>query len=190
MKLSRLERRGLFGAVAVLLASCVSPELPTTSTPVSVTAGEEFRPLITRLDRSITSWRSSHGQARIPRDTGLDRLAQAHCEFLAENRGKFSVSSDHLSHYGFESRSLFAQRQLGMASVAENVAGGVLRDDIPRQLVEAWAKSRGHRHNLQQDWDATGLGIHVADDGMVYATQLFATRNHSLVANGDRFRPW
>ncbi|MEM9236673.1 MAG: hypothetical protein AAGB14_07830, partial [Verrucomicrobiota bacterium] len=101
---------------------------------------------------------------------------------------KFELGSANISHYGFEERTLHAQRRLGMSSVAENVAGGVIRGDIASQLTGAWTGSKKHLYNLKQDWDATGIGVYVADDGMVYATQIFATKSNSQMQMVDRFR--
>ncbi|BCX49994.1 hypothetical protein HAHE_39020 [Haloferula helveola] len=169
----------------LLLASC-SSSLDTTRVPMSATASHSTpsksisqSAVVRKLDASINAYRRSIGREPLQRHSGLDRMAQEHCEFMARNRGKFSVGSQNISHYGFEQRTMVAQRTYGMGSVAENVAGGVIQGDIASQLTSAWTGSKGHRFNLKQKWHTSGLGVYVAADGMVYATQIFATKGLS-----------
>lgn len=45
----------------------------------------------------------------------------------------------------------------------------------PQQLVDQWMASPGHRTNLlRTDHTDMGMGVAVADDGKLYATQVFA----------------
>lgn len=186
MKLTSL-LHGFTAGVALLLASCAS-NLDTTRVPMSAAVAADQSSVVGKLDHSLNKYRRSIGMAPIQRNAALDRLAADHCRFMAKNRGKFTLGSENISHYGFEERSMIAQRRFGMASVAENVAGGVIKGDIASQLTGAWTGSKKHLYNLKQDWDATGIGVYVADDGMVYATQIFATKSNSQMQMVDRFR--
>lgn len=172
---------------AMLLASC-APSLDTTRVPMSSSVSSNHSSMVDKLERSITRYRRSLGKPAIPRNPGLDHLAQQHCLFMAKNRGKFTLGSENISHYGFEGRVLAAKRLYGMENIAENLAGGIIRGDIPEQLVSAWVDSKEHHYNLKQDWSATGIGVHVADDGMVYATQIFATQRNSQMEMRELFR--
>lgn len=178
---------GFVAGLVVLLASCAS-DLDTARVPMSAAVPSNSTSVVGKLERSINRYRQSIGKSAIPRNATLDRLAQQHCAFMAKNRGKFSLGSANISHYGFEERSLYAQRRLGMSGVAENVAGGVIKGDIASQLTGAWTSSKEHHYNLKQNWDATGIGVYVADDGMVYATQIFAIKSNSHMQMVDQFR--
>lgn len=178
---------GFVAGVTVLLASCAT-DLDTTRVPMSAVAPSNQSSVVGRLDHSLNQYRQSIGKAPIQRNAALDRLAMEHCMFMSKNRGKFTLGSSNISHYGFEERSLIAQRRYGMSSVAENVAGGVIKGDVASQLTAAWTGSKKHLYNLKQNWDATGIGVYVADDGMVYATQIFATKANSQMQMVDRFR--
>ena len=47
-------------------------------------------------------------------------------------------------------------------------------EDVARYLVNQWMRSEGHRENiLNPSWEEMVAGIHVADNGKVYATQSF-----------------
>lgn len=181
------------GAIA-LLASC-SSNLDTTRVPVSASSSMpgvssgSAKNLTDRLERSLNRYRASIGREAIPRHPGLDALAREHCAFMARNRGKFTLGSANISHYGFEERALIAQRRYHMGNCAENVAGGVIQGgDIAAELTKAWTSSSGHRQNLKGKWHATGIGVYVASDGFVYATQIFAAKGQSRVAFYDHLR--
>jgi uncharacterized protein YkwD len=168
---------------ALLFSSCASD---LTVERVSMRQSGATSDTADRLHQSINAHRRTIGKPALRRHSGLDRLAYQHSRFMAANRGKFTLGSENISHYGFEDRALMAKRAYRMQSVAENVAGGKIEGDIPAALLSSWTTSTKHNYNLSQDWDATGLGVHVADDGMVYATQLFAMENRSHSALTDR----
>lgn len=170
-------------AAGLLFSSCAS-DLAVERVPMRQSDAASDN--ADRLHQSVNAHRRSLGKPPLRRHSGLDRLAYRHSRFMAANRGKFTLGSENISHHGFEDRALMAKRAYRMQAVAENVAGGKIEGDIPAALTRSWTKSSKHHDNLSQDWDATGLGVHVADDGMVYATQLFATENRSHSALTDR----
>jgi len=142
-----------------------------------------------KIHANVNHYRGSIGRKPLTRHSGLDRIAQAHSEFMMKNRGKFTVGGKNVSHYGFEERALTAQRLMSMQNLAENVAAGErMSGDAAGQLVNAWKSSSKHAYNMKQDWNATGIGVAVAADGSVFATQIFATKNDSHMALTDRFR--
>jgi uncharacterized protein YkwD len=175
-----------------LLVHC-GPLTETTRIPVSSSAPAPGRSLAqtqdvtSRLERAINDYRASIGRKPIPRVRGLDDLARQHCEFMARNRGRFTLGAKNVSHYGFEERALVARRRFGMEHCAENVIGGFVGGDIASELVKVWSESEKHQFNLRQSWDATGVGIYVAEDGFVYATQFFGNRGMSGLGFTDRF---
>ena len=108
---------------------------------------------------------------------------------MRRNRGKFGKGSKgNLTHFGFEERSLMAQRGMGMSNVGENV-GTCSRTGRPADvLVDAWKKSKGHQMNLKGGWSQTGIGVVVDADGTVFATQLFGNVDHSHMTLTNRMR--
>jgi uncharacterized protein YkwD len=174
----------------LLLASC-GPQLDMTTVPMSAAPPSRVdRSLAGTLHGQVNAHRGALGQSALPRHAGLDRLARDHSEFMLRNRGKFTLGgSSSLTHYGFEERALAAQRLMGMGSVAENIAtcsGGF--SSPATTLVNAWKNSSGHARNMKGRWDVTGVGVAVAADGTVFATQIFASENHSQMAMPDRMR--
>jgi len=186
----------LFGLLAAAaLSSCASsPESTrmavsatirpeTASTPAS--SGD--RSTASRLFDAVNDYRLSQGEQAVERHAGLDRLARQHCEYLRSNRGTFSLYGKNVSHFGFEGRAIAAREVLQMSSVSENVAAanhpGSQASGV---IVELWKQSNDHHKNMTDDWTHSGIGVVVDSDGMVFATQLFATKNHSQMTMRDR----
>ncbi|MEK7949481.1 CAP domain-containing protein [Luteolibacter soli] len=176
-------------AGAVLLASC-GPQLESTTVlmstgPVSKTDGS----IAGSIQSEVNAYRATKGKPALERHAGLDRMAQQHSEFMRRNRGKFGGASGNLTHYGFEERALNAQRTMNMSNVAENVAScsghyGSAADT----LFNAWKGSSSHEQNIRGQFNATGIGVVVDEDGTVFATQLFGSVSHSQMAMTDRMR--
>jgi uncharacterized protein YkwD len=178
---------------AAALSSCAN-QSDSARIPVSATLNAEIIPvsrsghtLTDRIFDEVNSYRRSQGLKEVQRHAGLDRLAQSHSEYLRQNRGKFSLHGKNVSHYGFEGRAMDARQNLGMLSVSENVAAANYPgQSAPGVLLELWRNSRDHHHNMTEKWTHSGIGVVVDSDGMVFATQLFATRNHSQLAMRER----
>lgn len=183
--------RTCFPAVAVLclgaLASCTSS--PSTQKVPMSAALKPDASLQGRLLAEVNSYRQSKGSTSLKRNSGLDRMAQEHAEFLRRNRGKFGLYGKNVSHQGFDGRALRAREQLKMSTIGENVAAAKLSHDAaPSTLVKLWANSKGHDFNLRGGWTDTGIGVVVDGDGTVFAAQLFGTPSLSQMTTVDRFR--
>lgn len=177
----------LFGVFcAAALASCANPP---ESTRIQVSAS--LRPdtsVSGRLFDEVNSYRRSQGAKDVQRHSGLDRLAQEHCEYLRRNRGSFSIYGRNVSHFGFEGRALAARERYNMASVSENVAAANYPGkNSPSLIVELWKESKDHHKNMVDSWTHSGIGVVVDSDGMVFATQLFSTVNNSQLVMRERF---
>lgn len=175
-------------AIPLILAACQDSAGIPPREPLFVRDDPRNLQELARLEGEVNRYRRSLGKNPIQRHPGLDRLAQLHCEFMAMNPGKFELGSDIITHYGFEERSLRAQRQYGLLSLAENVAGGPYSSSMASRFARAWIASPGHDFNLRHDWDATGFGVHITPSGTAYATQLFGTRSGSHFQMTDRMR--
>lgn len=74
-------------------------------------------------------------------------------------------------HQGFSGRIKRLYQQIKPCrGGAENVAYYRLS---PKQLVDAWMKSAGHRRNILGPYNLTGIGIAHAKTGWAYFTQIF-----------------
>ena len=181
-----LRTRALVVACAGALASCASPPQPT-KLPVS----SSFRPgnsVSERLFQEVNSYRRSQGEQEVQRHPGLDRLAQEHCEYLRHKRGSFDLNGRNVSHIGFDGRALVARERYQMDSISENVAAANHPgSQMTTVLLDLWKGSKNHHKNMLDDWTYSGMGVVVDADGMVFATQLFATASMSQMSTRERF---
>ena len=173
-----------------VLASCAPQQtIAPTKIPVSTTARPASGSLSNRILQEVNSYRASIGARPLTRNSGLDRLAQEHCEFLRRNRGTFKVHGSNVSHQGFENRTLMARRYYNIGQLGENVAaasGGA--SNAPSKLVQMWKSSPAHHFAMKGNWQETGIGVVVDSDGMVFATQLFGTASMPQMAYRDAFQ--
>lgn len=178
-------------ALAAALASCAQNQQPTKM-PVSASLREASparaaKPDAAKLFREVNSYRSSIGASQLQRHAGLDNLAQAHCEYLAKRSGQFSIYGSYVSHMGFDGRTVLAREKYQMENLSENVAASNRTGDKAQNILTLWQKSKEHHKNMSDKWTHTGVGMVVGPDGMVYATQLFATVTMSQMARRERF---
>lgn len=174
-------------ACAGALASCAAPSPKTTRITVS-TSSKPDSSLTGQVLQEVNAYRRNHGARELLRHAGLDRLAQQHCEFLRQNRGKFDLYGKNVSHMGFEGRALLLRQRYNMPSCAENVAStNNIRDRVAPTLVGLWAKSKGHEKNMRSPWTHTGIGVVKDTDGTVFSTELFATVSDSQMTARNRF---
>jgi uncharacterized protein YkwD len=173
----------VFGAA---LSSC-APQPQPTKIKVSASARPESS-LSGQVFQEVNSYRGQRGAAALQRHAGLDRLAQAHCEYLRQHRGSFKLYGKNVSHFGFDGRTLAARERYQMQNISENVVAANHPGKNPAPvIVNLWAGSKNHEFNMRQSWTHTGVGVVTDSDGMVFATQLFATVSNSQLATRERF---
>lgn len=169
------------------LISCANPHANSTSMPVSASSHASSS-LADRLFDDVNAYRRSKGASNLVRHAGLDKLAQEHCQYLMQHRGSFSLKGKNVSHIGAQDRFIVAQHVYQMANVSENVASCSKSSGSTTQaLITLWKNSDDHHRNMIDVWTHSGIGVAVDADGMVFATQIFATKNNSLMQTRDRF---
>lgn len=169
------------------LASCASQ--PTArKVPVSASV-QPKNPISDRIYQDVNGYRASRGASQLRRHAGLDRLAQAHSQYLLEKRGTFGLHGSNVSHMGFEGRALVAREHYQMSAVSENVAAvnGRSENEASQALLKLWKGSPEHHENMVDDWQFTGIGTAVAEDGTVFSTQLFANEGVGRMLTRTRF---
>lgn len=174
-------------ACIAALTSCATTETPA---PTRMQVSASIRPdapVNTRLYHEVNAYRRSHGKRELQRHAGLDRLARQHSEYLRKHRGSFSLQGKNVSHFGFDGRALYAREAYQMANISENVAASSkTAGSTTQRLIQLWENSRDHRKNMLDDWTVTGVGVAVDSDGMVFATQLFATVSMTQMSMRER----
>lgn len=173
-------------ASAIALASCANKP-QSTRLPVSASISPQQSPSGS-LFNEVNAYRRSQGKGELQRHSGLDRLAQDHCEYLRKHRGTFKLNGENVSHFGFEGRALVARERYQMENVSENVAAANCpRTHTSSTLVGLWKGSKSHHKNMLDSWTHSGMGVVVDSDGMVFATQIFSTVSMSQMSARERF---
>lgn len=118
------------------------------------------------LARMVTALRASEGLAPLARDTRLEAIARAHAEHMARDG---QVAHD-LGDGDLRSRAFAAGIQA--RRVGENVARAATLARAHRTLHA----SPSHRLNLlDAGYTRLGIGLHRAEDGLVYVCEVFGS---------------
>jgi uncharacterized protein YkwD len=101
----------------------------------------------------------------------LHKVRRGACvQRFAERQARRMAHQETLSHQDL-GRVL---RRCNLSTVGENVAGGYATG---QDAVEGWMDSLGHRYNiLNPPYRLLGLAVRRADDGTMYAVQVFGAR--------------
>lgn len=125
-----------------------------------------------RCIAEINNVRQQHGLQPLKAWTQLSDCARGHSHNMANGKCPFG-------HDGFDQRANHMWGLASLSSFAENVAYNYNYDDPMAVAVDGWMKSQGHKKNILGDFDETGMGVVISNEGKVYFTQLFAKRQKS-----------
>jgi len=115
----------------------------------------------------INEYRVSKGLSALVMNDVISAEAEKHSMNMAENKVAFS-------HDGFEDRVKRIVEKSGFVHAsAENVAYGKLS---PKEVVNVWLKSPGHKKNIEGNYTYTGIGVAKNADGIIYFTQIFTRK--------------
>lgn len=145
----------LLPGLTIGLAPAPAPGAAPSMNP----AGVEYR---AQLERATNAKRAAHGLAPLRINGGLTGVASGWSGVqAAQNRM-------------YHNPAVGAQIPGGWRHWSENVLQNYAHA-TPQQLVDQWMASPGHAANLlRPDHTDLGVGVAVAGDGKVYATQVFA----------------
>ena len=122
-------------------------------------ASDEYRE---QLINATNAARAQHGRTPLQADPALNQIATSWSQTQArENRM-------------YHNSALRDQIPAGASRWSENVLQN-WHNATPQDLVDQWMASPGHRINLlRADHTSMGIGVAVAADNRLYATQVFA----------------
>ncbi len=157
------------GGLGAPAASAQQIHLPGSSGGIVIGAGDaapaldpasdEYRQ---QLVEATNAARTAHGAAPLEADPALNQVASEWSRTQAEV-GRM-----------FHNPGLSGQIPAGASHWSENVLQN-WRSASPQELVDQWMASPSHRVNLlRADHTTMGMGVAVAADNKLYATQVFA----------------
>jgi uncharacterized protein YkwD len=114
----------------------------------------------------VNQYRASRGIPPLSLDSRISEQARNHSQSMASGAVPFS-------HDGFLVRVQMIARVMPYNKAAENVAYNQGYGDPVTQAVQGWLNSSGHRTNIQDQYNLTGIGIAKNSQGAYYFTQIF-----------------
>ncbi|BAU63770.1 SCP-like extracellular [Stanieria sp. NIES-3757] len=118
------------------------------------------------VHQQINQYRQSLNLSPLQLNPLISKQARIHSENMAQGIVPFG-------HNGFEERVKALEESIQYRRAAENVAYNQGYSDPVGQAVQGWINSFDHRHNIEGNYDLTGIGVAKNDRGEYYFTQLF-----------------
>ena len=148
--------------------------LSLAPSPGGVGPAPPSAPLASTLERQtharVNKYRASEGLTALAWNDLIADLARQHSQDMA--RG-----ATDLGHDGFEDRVAAIGQTLPWSDAAENVSQATGAD----AALKDWLNSRGHRSNIEGDFDLTGVGA-ATRKGAPYVTQIFIKCKYGICA--------
>lgn len=172
-----METKSFLSIVGIALGGLASCQILTTgearvnfspqiSSAISQNQDNDVALWENSVHQKINQYRQSLNLSPLKLDSNISQQARIHSENMARGRVPFS-------HKGFETRAERLKSALSYSRVAENVAYNQGFANPATEAVEGWIDSSGHRHNIEGDFDRTGIGVAINDKGEYYFTQIF-----------------
>ncbi len=155
------------GSLPVLSDKSSDKSAPTT--PAQKANSSQFAAMEQSVHQQVNQYRKSHNLPPLQWDARIAQQARLHSQAMASGKVPFS-------HNGFEGRVKAIAKSIRYRSAGENVAYNMGYADPGKQAVQGWIKSPGHRHNMEGNFDLTGIGIAKNAKGEYYLTQEFIKR--------------
>jgi uncharacterized protein YkwD len=170
---------------------------PPAPPPNSVLPAPSTGSIEQTVFQQINEYRLRKGLSALRWDAQLAERARVHSKEMAdklipmghqgfEDRVKSTVkiAVKKLSYVGyqsiensdFEERIKSAAKTFSFKAAAENVAYNMGYDDPAAKALQGWLASSGHRHNIEGQYSATGVGVSENNRGEYYFTQIFIRR--------------
>ncbi len=144
---------------------------PKTYKPAPKTAAANRYISIANMDREIIGYVNAYRKQK-----GLSPLILLPTAAIEAKRHSVEMASKKLAfgHAGFDHRAAVIDKALkGTSSTGENVAYGRM---TAFEVLTTWLKSKGHRENIEGNFNYTGVGVAKDSQGVIYYTQIFAKK--------------
>lgn len=144
-------------------------ETPDAETALKAAKSSPFSTMEQTVHQQVNQYRQAHNLPPLTLDARISEQARLHSQAMGKGQVPFG-------HAGVEQRVKAIGKSILYRAAAENVAFNQGYSDPVTQAVQGWIKSPGHRHNMEGQYDLTGIGIAKNAQGEYYFTQLFIKR--------------
>ena len=113
--------------------------------------------------RLVNEHRSGLGLSTLSSNQVIVNEARKHSQAMSSGVIPFG-------HDGFDNRISVIKSAITGNSFAENVATGYTG---AAKAVNGWLNSSGHKKNIEGNYNLTGIGVTISNDGTLFFTQIF-----------------
>jgi uncharacterized protein YkwD len=150
-------------AIAFLFVS-LSCSTPNATAPTIVENGSSIVSIEKQVLQLVNEYREKKNLQPLKMMDGIVDEAEKHSQDMAAKKVGFG-------HGGFDARYQRILKGVPRTnSVAENVAYGNVS---VKEIVKGWINSPGHRHNMEGNFNMTGIGVARDKKGILFYTQIF-----------------
>jgi uncharacterized protein YkwD len=114
----------------------------------------------------INKYRAAKGLPALTWNATIAQQARIHSQNMGNGKVPFS-------HDGFQQRVNAIAKTVAYRGAAENVAYNQGFSDPATKAVQGWINSKGHRTNIEGNYNLSGIGVARNDKGEYYFTQVF-----------------
>ena len=155
-------------ALAALLVLSLPVAAEDKSSDETPSAKATFR---TELEKEtfdlVNGYRKDHKLPPFEWSAAIAKVSRGHSRNMASGETDFG-------HDGFNKRVDVLKVKLpGLRGAGENVLRTNHPDGLAKLALQSWLGSPHHLKNIRGDFNLSGLGVWVDDEGMVYFTQIF-----------------
>ena len=118
------------------------------------------------IHKSVNQYRVSLGLNPLTLNAEISEVAREHSNNMANVIVPFG-------HQGFRERVQQIRTTFSAVSSAENVAWNFSSLEPCYVAFRGWVNSPGHQKNMVGDFNLTGIGVELGDNGSYYFTQIF-----------------
>lgn len=116
--------------------------------------------------RLVNQYRASLGLSELEWSDVIAEQCRIHSQNMASGALEFN-------HGGFDQRIAAIDAVIPYRFSAENLAKIADFDNPAQVALESWLDSPGHKENIEDNFDMTGVGVAKQGDNTYYFTQIF-----------------
>ena len=117
----------------------------------------------------VNQYRATLGLNQLEWSDVIAEQCRNHSQNMASGATDFN-------HGGFAQRIAAIDAVIPYRFSAENLAKIADFDNPAQVALESWLKSQGHKENIEDNFDMTGVGVAIEGDSTYYFTQIFILR--------------
>lgn len=153
--MKQLTQLTTMGCVSLLLFAVAAFSSPNASNSL---------PIQQAILHDINQYRTTHHLSKLTLVPAISQEATQHSMNMARHRTAFGHT-----HFNLRMNRLYKTIK-GANGGAENVAYNYKN---AKTVVKQWLLSPGHRHNIEGNYQLTGIGVARDEKGRIYYTQIF-----------------